>query len=87
MTGEGSHLAPVDDDQRAIAVMLDLMDPSLSDGGSGTSVGISGLINPKEAGDEGIPGRSLPTIRTWGISPEVRSFVAGGSFAGKLPKQ
>ena len=36
---------------------------------------------------DGIPGRSLPTTRRWSISPEVRSFVAGGGFAGKLPRQ
>jgi hypothetical protein len=50
MTGKGSDPAPIDDDQGAIAVMLDLVYPALSEGGSGTNVGISGLIKPRGTG-------------------------------------
>lgn len=52
MTGKGSDPAPIEDDQGAIAVMLDLVYPALSEGGSGTSVGISGLIKPRGTGSE-----------------------------------
>ena len=50
MTGEGPGIAALDDNQGAVAVMLDLVNPSLPEGGSGTSIGISGLIKPTGAG-------------------------------------
>jgi hypothetical protein len=37
---------------RGLSVVLDLVNPDLSGGGSGTSVGISGLIKPRGDGVE-----------------------------------
>src|SRR5262245_47439113 len=47
MTRVGSDLATVDDDKGAVAIVLNLVNPALSGGWFGTSVGISGLIKPR----------------------------------------
>jgi hypothetical protein len=55
VAGEGPDLTAIDNDQGAVAVMLDLVNPTVSGGCSGTSVGISGLMKPRGAGaDRGI---------------------------------
>jgi hypothetical protein len=46
--GIGPDLALVDDDQGAIAIILDLVDPPLPGWGSGTGFGISSLMKPSE---------------------------------------